>query len=71
MHFLKECLSGRKKLFRNKEITIVNCPRLREFSADRLYEVAIQDSELNKYLPDPTDKGKRPVSRRFVFTVRP
>jgi hypothetical protein len=69
MHFLRDCLSGRKRLFKLKEITPINLPRLREFSADRLYDIAIEDQQLAQYLPAPTDKGKRPVSRRFVFTV--
>jgi hypothetical protein len=71
MFFLKELLSGRKKVLQLKEISPVNVPRLREFSADKLYELAMKDEDLKLYLPDPSDKKKRPISRRFLFNVSP
>jgi hypothetical protein len=69
MFFLKEVLSGRKKVLHLREISPCNVPRLREFSADKLYALAMEDEVLQLYLPDPNEKKKRPISRRFLFNV--
>ena len=56
MFYLKEVLAGRKKLYKMHQIKAVNVPRLREFSADKLYRVVIQDPNVSIYLPDCNEK---------------
>ena len=56
MFYLKEVLAGRKTLYKMKDISSVNVPRLREFSADKLYTVVMTDPNVARYLPDCTEK---------------
>ena len=41
LEFLRQCLAGQKKLFRMSELKPVKVPRLAEFSAQHLYEMAL------------------------------
>lgn len=71
MFYLKEVLAGRKLLLKLVDIRPVMVPRLREFSADVLYKEVMLDETLQQYFPDPNEKNRRPVSRRFLFNVSP
>ena len=53
MEFLRDALSGRKKVLTNRELCPVNVPRYREFNAQTLYQHAMLDSDLRTYLPEP------------------
>lgn len=69
MFWMKEVLAGRKKVLKLADIRPVICPRLKEFSADKLYSLAMDDEILCQYFPDPNEQRKRPVTRQFLFNV--
>ena len=56
MFYLKEVLAGRKVLYKMSQVQSVNVPRLREFSADKLYRVVMDDPNVAQFLPDCTEK---------------
>ena len=65
--FLRDVLSGRKRLFKNTELNPVNVPRIPEFQCDRLYQACLEDSTARMYIPEPAADGKRNVSRQYLF----
>jgi hypothetical protein len=67
MEFLRDALSGQKKLLTNRDLCPVNVPRYKEFNATSLQALALQDDELRDYLPDVSDS--RAINRRFLFNV--
>jgi ssRNA-specific RNase YbeY (16S rRNA maturation enzyme) len=67
MEFLRDALSGRKKLLTNRDLCPVNVPRYKEFNALNLQALALQDDELRVYLPDASDS--KTINRRFLFNV--
>ena len=69
MSFLKEVFAGRKKLLLYSELKPVNVPRLKEFCADRIYQLAMEDQRVFQYLPDPIKSKIRPVNKTFLFNV--
>ena len=69
MFWMKEVLAGRKKVLKLADVRPIICPRLKEFSADRLYQMSMEDDVLSVYLPDPNEQLKRPVTRQFLFNV--
>ncbi len=68
MEFMRDALSGRKKLLTNRELCPVNVPRYKEFNAANLQKAAVADSELKVYLPNSSDT--KVINRRFLFNVR-
>jgi len=46
MEFMRDALSGKKRLLTNRELAPVNVPRFKEFSTVNLYKAAIADEEL-------------------------
>lgn len=69
MEFMRDVLKGTKKLLHNRDVTPVTVPRLREFNAGQLYEMALNDSGARVFLPEPTTVKMKPISRRFLFNV--
>ena len=69
MSFLKEVFAGRKKLLLYSELKPVNVPRLKEFCADKIYQMAMEDQRVFQYLPDPIKSKIRPVNKTFLFNV--
>ena len=70
MEFLRDALSGRKKVITNRDLCSVKVPRYREFNAAQLYQHAMRDDELRAYLPEPSGGGnKKPVSSQFLYNV--
>jgi hypothetical protein len=67
MEFLREALSGRKKVLTNRELCSVTVPRLKEFNAANLQKAAMTDAELKPYLPDTKDS--KVINRKFLFNV--
>ncbi len=67
MEFLRDALSGRKKLLTNRDLCPVNVPRYKEFNALNLQALALNDDELRVYLPDASDS--KVINRRFLFNV--
>jgi len=48
---------------------MINVPKLREFSAAILVEIAYGDDVIKKYLPSYKSEG-RPLNRDYLFNVR-
>ena len=69
MEFLRDALSGRKKLLTNRELAPVNVPRYKEFNAAALQKAAMAESDLRIYLPDVDDSSKKVLNRKFLFNV--
>ena len=70
MEFMRDALSGRKRLITNRDLAPVNVPRYKEFNAVALYKAGIADEELKLYLPDPpTKESSKVINRRFLFNV--
>jgi hypothetical protein len=70
MEFMRDALSGRKRLLTNREVAPVNVPRYKEFNTANLYRAAIGDEELRHFLPDAPEKGQKSINRKFLFNVR-
>jgi hypothetical protein len=68
MEFMRDALSGRKKLLTNRELCPVTVPRYKEFNAANLQKAAVADEELKVYLPNTSDT--KVINRRFLFNVR-
>ena len=66
MEFMRDALSGRKRLLTNRELAPVAVPRYKEFNAANLQKAALADEELKLYLPDA---GERVINRKFLFNV--
>lgn len=71
MEFMRDALSGKKRLIPNRQLAPVNVPRYKEFNTGNLYKAAMADEELKFYLPDMTsEKSTRTINRKFLFNVR-
>ena len=46
MDFMRDALSGRKKLLSNRQLCPVTVPRFKEFNATNLQKLALEDDEL-------------------------
>lgn len=66
MDFMRDALSGKKRLLTNRELAPVVVPRYKEFNAANLQKAALADEELKSYLPDV---GERVINRKFLFNV--
>ena len=62
-------MSRQKKVLKNWEVRAVNCPKLTDFNADEMYARALTDEIVSAYLPAPTKKKIRGVSRKYLFDV--
>ena len=47
MFFMKEVLAGRKKVIKLADVRPIICPRLKDFSADKLFELSMADEVLS------------------------
>ena len=47
----------------------MNVPRLKEFCADKIYQMAMEDRRVFQYLPDPIKSKIRPINKTFLFNV--
>ena len=63
-------MGSKKRVLKNFEVCRINCPKLTDFNADEMYTKALADELVASYLPDPTRKNIRSVSRSYLFNVR-
>ena len=66
MEFMRDALSGTKRLLSNRELAPVTVPRYKEFNAAGLQKAALADQELKVCLPDV---GEKTINRKFLFNV--
>ena len=52
MEFMRDALSGKKKLLTNRDLCPVTVPRYKEFNSTQLEQMAYQDEDIRVYLPD-------------------
>ena len=69
MSFIKEVFAGRKYLLKSEDLKQVNVPRLKEFCADKIFQMAMTDARIFAYLPDPIKSKIRPVNKTFLFNM--
>lgn len=51
-----------------KEVSFIKVPKYEELSVKLLYPQAMEDDEINAYLPDMRGKCK-PLDRSFFFNI--
>ena len=68
MEFLKLLLSGKKKMFQNKEVNRIVIPNWSEFRFEALYNQAVRFPDVLIYLPD--DGLRRRFDKQFLANVR-
>lgn len=74
LKFLMDIMQGHKSAFLLSEIKHVCVPRLDEFNASEIYNMAMNNPQVRKYLPEPQENerpGARTVSCKFLFTSKP
>jgi hypothetical protein len=67
MEFMRDALSGKKKLIPNKQLCPVTVPRYKEFNSEKLEQMALNDDALRGYLPEPS--ATKVINRKFLFNV--
>jgi hypothetical protein len=67
MEFMRDALSGKKKLLTNRDLCPVTVPRYKEFNSTNLEQMALQDPDISGYLPDPS--ATKVINRKFLFNV--
>jgi hypothetical protein len=67
MSFLKEVLSGKKKVFQNHEILKVNAPRFKELTVAKIFSMVTDQPHILEYLPGDVEGHKLP--RDYLFNV--
>jgi RNAse (barnase) inhibitor barstar len=68
--FLRDVLSGRKKLLPLSEVKQICVPKFKEFDANKLFALALQDGQARQYLPEPRlGSQKRTVCKKYLFSV--
>jgi hypothetical protein len=69
IEFLRDALAGRKLVIRNRDIAMVVVPKYKEFSLTAMYQSALQDHDLRKYLPEPNGPKAKAPGRNWLFNV--
>ena len=67
MSFLKEILSGKKKVFQNHEILKVNAPRFKELTVAKIFAIVTDQLHIFAYFPGEVEGHKLP--RDYLFNV--
>lgn len=73
LKFLMDIMQGHKDAFYLNEIKHVCVPRLDEFNASEIYNMAMNNPEMRRYIPEPQEgdkSGARTVSCKFLFTSK-
>lgn len=65
--FLRDVCAGRKGLLQNDEVRVIYVPRMPELSAKHLLKEAIEDEDINYYLPPVRDNHV--LNKEFLFNI--
>ena len=68
LDFMRELLSGQRKVFKRKDVRMIKVPLLQELTTIKIMEQIVQDPEIQQYLPD-LGKLKRPLNREYMYNV--
>ena len=69
MDFLKQLLGGKKKFFKNADVSPVNVPRYKKLSLKCVIQHIHQRADIKVYIPDGLDLEDPQIDRGFIFTV--
>ena len=69
LSFLRDLLSDKKQHLKRNEIIFLAVPNYKEISVTNLYDDAIKDPVLKKYLPDKNQLSGKLPEREFFFGV--
>ena len=66
--FLRDVFLGKKRLFKDAEVTRVNVARFKELSGKVALEFVLSDPHLRVYLPEHWSDGKK-ISREYLWLI--
>lgn len=69
LSFLRDLLSDKKLHLKRNEVIFLAVPNYKEISVTNLYDDAMKDPVLNKYLPDKNQLSGKLPEREFFFGV--
>ena len=69
MAYLRDILSGKKKVYKNSEVRPINVPRFKTLSLKTVFDYAHRYAPINAYLPEQQDVTDPQLDREFLFTV--
>ena len=52
LEYLKAIMAGKKAYFKNSEVRQVNIPRYKSLALKVVFDMAVNRSDMRKYLPD-------------------
>ena len=67
MPFLRDVLAGRKRLLKLNSVRHIDVPRFKEFSTKSLLGHALNDAELQPFLPNC--RLEDPINKQWFFDV--
>ena len=67
--FMRDVLREAKLCLKQNEVNRMEVPCYQEISVKNLYDDALKDEVLRKYLPTPEQLSGRPPEREFFFGV--
>ncbi len=68
MTFINDIISGKKKVFYNHQIRLIDVPYFDELAATKIFEKIRNNALFREYLPD-LDASDRPLNRKYMFNV--
>jgi multimeric flavodoxin WrbA len=69
LSFLRDILKDQKSTLKAAEVMIIDVPNYQELSVKSLYDDAMKDPVLSKYLPSKDQLSKKMPDRRFFFGI--
>ena len=69
LSFLRDILADKKLHLKQNEVIRLEIPNYQELSVKNLYEDAMKDAELSKYLPNKEQLSNKLPEREFFFGV--
>jgi len=66
--FLKQVLSGQKRLMPLKDVRQIYVPKFEELAVEKMMPLMKEDAEFMSYFPDKMPKG-RPFARDYFWNV--
>ena len=69
LSFMRDILSNQKLHLKQNEVIRLEIPNYQEISVKNMYEDAMKDPELSKYLPTKEQLSNKLPERDFFFSV--
>jgi hypothetical protein len=68
MTFIKDVMTGKKKVFSRAQIRMIDVPYFDELAGKKVFEMIRDRVRFQQYLPD-LDALSRPLNRQYMFNV--